>query len=126
MFLAIAVSAALLLGGGGDKVEICHKGNPINIAAPAVPAHVANHGDTIGACSVEEPPAPVVPAPVLDPCEEDEPCWDCATMGNLICGSPPVVVVEVPAAHNTHAPPEAIAAPSLWCIGWTMFDPYCI
>jgi hypothetical protein len=19
-------------------------------------------------------------------CEEDQPCWDCATMGNLICG----------------------------------------
>lgn len=19
-------------------------------------------------------------------CQEDEPCWDCATMGNLICG----------------------------------------
>lgn len=21
-------------------------------------------------------------------CAEDEPCWDCATMGNLICGRP--------------------------------------
>ncbi len=20
-------------------------------------------------------------------CEEDQPCWDCHTMGNLICGS---------------------------------------
>lgn len=24
-------------------------------------------------------------------CEEDEPCWDCATMGNRICGEPRVL-----------------------------------
>ena len=39
------------------------------------------------------PPVSIVadPAPV-DPCEEDEPCWDCETMGNGICGpiAPPV------------------------------------
>lgn len=23
-------------------------------------------------------------------CQEDEACWDCATMGNLICGAVPV------------------------------------
>lgn len=39
-----------------------------------------------------EPPATVatqaaVVAPVADRCEEDEPCWDCATMGNGICGT---------------------------------------
>jgi hypothetical protein len=22
------------------------------------------------------------------PCEEDQPCWNCATMGNHVCGSP--------------------------------------
>ena len=21
-------------------------------------------------------------------CQEDDPCWDCSTMGNLICGTP--------------------------------------
>lgn len=25
------------------------------------------------------------PAPTSD-CQEDEPCWDCPTMGNLTCG----------------------------------------
>lgn len=25
----------------------------------------------------------------VPPCQEDEPCWDCATMGNHICGLTP-------------------------------------
>jgi hypothetical protein len=41
------------------------------------------------------PVAPELPAPtttpapppaVTDPCMEDEPCWDCSTMGNGVCG----------------------------------------
>lgn len=27
-----------------------------------------------------------VPAPTTTACEEDQPCWDCATMGNRLCG----------------------------------------
>jgi hypothetical protein len=30
--------------------------------------------------------APVVEAPEAPVCEEDMPCWDCSTMGNLQCG----------------------------------------
>src|SRR5436309_6607064 len=42
-------------GNGQEKMDVCHQtGNggehTINIAAPAIPAHVA-HGDTVGACS---------------------------------------------------------------------------
>lgn len=25
--------------------------------------------------------------PPSQECQEDEPCWDCKTMGNLVCGS---------------------------------------
>jgi hypothetical protein len=32
------------------KVDVCHKGNTINVAPSAVPAHIA-HGDSLGACS---------------------------------------------------------------------------
>ena len=39
------------------------------------------------------PPVPV--------CEEDMPCWDCTTMGNLICG--PVAPPEEPQAPATLA-----------------------
>lgn len=31
----------------------------------------------------------------VDRCEEDQPCWDCETMGNKVCGEdlPPAVVL---------------------------------
>jgi len=45
-------------GAGEDKVTICHipPGNPENahtivVGASAVPAHVENHGDSVGECS---------------------------------------------------------------------------
>lgn len=38
-------------------------------------------------------PAPTTVATTL-PCQEDQPCWDCATMGNRICG--PVALPVVP------------------------------
>ncbi len=101
-FIAIALSAAMAFGPGGgvEKVTICHNGNTITIGAPAVDAHQRNHGDTIGACSdteaeggigpVDTPVGPPVEEPpVVAVCQEDEPCWDCETMGNGICG--PVV-----------------------------------
>lgn len=34
---------------GTEKVEVCHKGKTITVAAEAVPAH-QKHGDTVGAC----------------------------------------------------------------------------
>ena len=51
-------------GNGQDKVTICHNGNTITIGAPAVDAHVRNHGDTLGACA-EGGLGPVEPP--LDP-----------------------------------------------------------
>jgi len=36
-----------------DRVTLCHRGNTITVAEPAVPAHLA-HGDTLGPC----PPSP--------------------------------------------------------------------
>ena len=51
------------------KVTICHipPGNPenahtITVGAPAVPAHLANHGDSIGPCPEPSPsPSPTPP-----------------------------------------------------------------
>jgi len=36
-------------GNGQEKVTICHKGQTISVAKPAVPVH-KNHGDTEGPC----------------------------------------------------------------------------
>lgn len=30
--------------------------------------------------------APTTTTTTVAHCDEDQPCWDCATMGNLICG----------------------------------------
>ena len=55
---AILVAGVVLIPGGhsdaGDppkKVVICHKGSTLEVAEPAVQAHM-NHGDTLGACVV--------------------------------------------------------------------------
>jgi hypothetical protein len=40
----------------------------------------ANHNN--GSGGIKHVPT----APVSYPCEEDEDCWDCHTMGNKICG----------------------------------------
>ncbi len=35
----------------------------------------------------------ISPAPFVPACQEDEPCWDCSTMGNQQCGP---VITDVP------------------------------
>jgi hypothetical protein len=53
-------------------------------SSPAAPAHVA-HAD------YPEPPTPTW----IEGIEEDDPRWDCWTMGNQICG-PAATVAGVP------------------------------
>ena len=43
-----------------------------------------------GAEPVQPPPAPA------QVCEEDQPCWDCTTMGNRICGPVALVAFTAP------------------------------
>ena len=120
----IIIGAIASIGASAppDKVDVCHKGHTINIAQPAVNAHLTNHGDTIGECitsPVEEEVSSDGPSYVPLPCEEDDPCWDCTTMGNQICG--PVVIA---APVHYHAP-SPTPAPSTHTCEWHMFDPYC-
>jgi hypothetical protein len=57
LFLIVLAGAFLLPSGSSDagdpprKVVICHKGNTLEVAEPAVQAHL-NHGDSLGACQV--------------------------------------------------------------------------
>lgn len=55
--LGLVATQPKALGAAEDKVTICHipPGNPANahtivVGASAVPAHLANHGDSVGAC----------------------------------------------------------------------------
>jgi hypothetical protein len=63
-----------------NKVLVCHipPGNPANahticVGKPAVDPHVANHGDTLGACETEPTPPPDEPPPQDDPPQDDPP-----------------------------------------------------
>lgn len=69
-------------------------------------------------------PAPVTPAPVANlatpsatptpPCEEDEPCFDCHTMGNLVCSpetAPAAVYIPAPAVKSPAVAVQAAVAP---------------
>lgn len=44
------------------------------------------------------------------PCQEDEPCWDCSTMGNQICG--PTVEVVTPTVPTATLPPVVTSVPA--------------
>ena len=50
-------------------------------------------------------PAPVVSIPSTQ-CEEDEPCWDCTTMGNQICGP-----TSTPASLPTNTLKSSVTIP---------------
>ena len=60
---------------------------------------------------VPTPPVAPAAAPAAG-CEEDMPCWDCETMGNLICGLPDI---QANTAHRA-------AAWDAWdrAKGWTL------
>jgi hypothetical protein len=81
--------------------------------------------ETANLASVPQAQAPVVPQAVAPKaqapqtiCEEDEPCWDCRTMGNRICGPvagavPPVTVNQAPVVPVVPATtPKATQTPT--------------
>jgi hypothetical protein len=45
-------------------------------------------------CDQPTASVPVIHEDLFPGCEEDEPCWDCETMGNSVCG--PVKVPSLP------------------------------
>lgn len=53
-------------------------------------------------------------APTTQPtCEEDEPCWDCHTMGNRVCGPATAAPIAAPTEQPSQAPVTAsISAPT--------------
>jgi hypothetical protein len=109
----IIIVVALVLGVLGAppaKVELCHKDQPITVAAPAVAAHLA-HGDRLGDCS---PEGGIGPAE--EPPPEPEP-----EIGGPVVTDPPPVSEPIP----TVAPPPPAAAPSGDCLRWSTWEPYC-
>ncbi len=63
-------SVSLHVISAADKQTVCHKGDEISIAGPAVPAHLG-HGDTMGECGdgSTEPESDTMAAVVMMRCE---------------------------------------------------------
>lgn len=57
-------------------------------------------------------PLPEEPPATADVCHEDEPCWDCETMGNGVCGPP---VVEQPVIHEDEPEWDCATMGNLTC-----------
>lgn len=101
-----------------------HSGSVTCPPAPTVPP------TTIAAPPTTMPPSTTAPAPSTTvaptttvPCHEDDPCWDCATMGNHICGSSTTVATLPHAPRPTprpvrHAPRARHAAAQLRFCPW--------
>jgi hypothetical protein len=80
-------------GNGQTKVLICHNGNTIEVAEPAVSAHLA-HGDTLGACTTSPPPTCTSPrtqcgSQCVDLQTDEDNCGQCgrACGPNEVCNN---------------------------------------
>jgi len=114
--LVLALGVGVTDAGATETQTICHNGVTTEVphslmwvhfdeSGPPQPGH---EGDTRGACPTTPTPPTTVP-PVV-PCEEDEPCWDCETMGNKVCGPAviiPPIVVAPPATPTPGQPTTA-------------------
>jgi hypothetical protein len=136
MALLIALSA---LFGGASQAPLTAPSQALTYEAPSVttqPAPKAPEAPTQALSQAPETPPTQAPrceedmpcwdchtmgnlicgneapqAPAVDRCEEDEPCWDCKTMGNLICG---------PIATEAHV--QAPVAEDAAVDAWDSFD----
>lgn len=109
---ALAIAALALTG---CSTSTTHAPAPTRESSTTAP--IARPTSTPTPTTTTAPTTASTPAPVaapLDtitaPCEEDEPCWDCATMGNLTCG--PVADQQLPISATDNTPaPQPVAAP---------------
>lgn len=53
-------------------------------------------------------------------CHEDEPCWDCSTMGNGICGDVELVAVVTVPAERVTTTAATVEPPQLPTTGTTL------
>jgi hypothetical protein len=85
------------------------KTTPANQAEPAAPKAAPAEPATVPAPVVTEPAVAPAAAPRI---EEDEPGWDCHTMGNKVCGPAATPVAPLPACVTDEAEPGI--APCYW------------
>lgn len=55
-----------------------------------------------------------LPTTPAEPCSEDEACWDCSTMGNLVCGPEPTVLSETATVTTVTTVTAEIGDPAVY------------
>lgn len=103
--LVAVVTLILLLGYSIPRADATPQPAATAAAATTITAPPATITFDRAAVVTEAAPA----------CEEDEPCWDCATMGNRICGpvtAPAAPAIQLPPCVNDEA--EEGIAPCYW------------
>lgn len=101
---------------------------PLAYAAPTVATEAAIKAPAKAPIAA---PAPVVPATIAAPvaapveapiCHEDMPCWDCATMGNLICGNPTCADAGMITAEDYSCVPPSFYSTTAAADAWASYD----
>lgn len=81
------------------------------VTAGALSGAEASPASAVSVAVPTTTPAPAtVPAPAQTPprCYEDEPCWDCLTMGNKLCGVDPANLEDAWASFDAEAVAEVV------------------
>lgn len=107
---------------------------PLTYAAPTVTTQAATQAPTevLTEAPIAAPIYAATEAPTQAPtCQEDMPCWDCETMGNLICGNPVCADLGLVTAEDLSCVPAsfytATAAPTSCPTTWYLFaDGVCV
>lgn len=81
-YLALIIATALLIAGCNSKRDAIDSTPTLTPATSTSAHHAPAHHATHHAAPKPKSTAPAV----AHDCQEDESCWDCATMGNHICG----------------------------------------
>lgn len=77
-----------------EPFKVTYRGTALPVTNFPPPAHLTIPSTvTPAAVHVFEVQTPTPPTT----CQEDEPCWDCKSMGNLICGTPAPTPTPAPA-----------------------------
>lgn len=105
---------------------------PLAYAAPTVATEAAIKAPAKAPAKAPiAAPAPVVPATIAAPvaapveapiCHEDMPCWDCATMGNLICGNPTCADAGMITAEDYSCVPPSFYSTTAAADAWASYD----
>jgi hypothetical protein len=126
MVAAADATAAVTCAGVTVQGDLAPKvspwsGNPLNALFPVDVSGTLSNVHRVGTKDCTGPPAQDAPPRPSLPCQEDDDCWDCETMGNMICGAPALLAAAD--TGGTIAPPALVPLPEVTTTSSTPMAP---